>query len=224
MQMLRTLLVVALLSSLTASPGVLLAQFGGGDDPELEAMLGLSLTELMDQPVFLASGVEETLADAPAAMIVVTAEEIARRGYSDLSRVLADLPGFDVVVANGTTHANAYRRGYRTPFTQRTLLMIDGKVDNHLWSHMAQLSRQYPMSDVVRIEVLYGPASAVYGVNAFLGIVNVVTWADDTAEGDRPGIAVERPGGQLGDGRSRRRGAGLRLSSHLLKLAILVGE
>jgi len=53
--------------------------------------------------------------------------------------------------------------------------MIDGKVDNHLWSHIAHISRQYPLTNIKRIEVLYGPASAVYGANAFLGIINVIT-------------------------------------------------
>ena len=53
--------------------------------------------------------------------------------------------------------------------------MVNGKVDNHLWSHMANFSRQYPVMNIERVEVLYGPASAVYGPNAFLGVVNIIT-------------------------------------------------
>ena len=173
---------VAALMMAAAPP--LLAQDDLLADPELEAMLGMSLVELMEQSVFLASGTMQSMADAPAATVVLTAQEIAQRGYTHLAEVLADLPGFDLSVANGTSYATAYQRGYRTLFTQRTLLMIDGKVDNHLWSHAAQFSRQYPMSDVERIEVLYGPASAIYGANAFLGIINVVTAGGEADEED----------------------------------------
>ena len=54
--------------------------------------------------------------------------------------------------------------------------MIDGQVDNHLWTHQAVFSRRYPLSSIKRLEVLYEPASAIYGPNAFLGIVNIVTY------------------------------------------------
>jgi len=122
-----------------------------------------------------ASGLEESLIDAPATMIVVTAQEIKQRGYNDLTEVIKDLPGFDISIANGTGYMIAYQRGYRTPVTNRTLFMINGIVDNMIWSHEAAITRQYPLSNIKKIEVLYGPASAVYGPNAFLGIINIIT-------------------------------------------------
>jgi len=61
------------------------------------------------------------------------------------------------------------------PYMTRTLFMINGIVDNHLWTHESNISRQYPLSNIKQIEVLYGPASAVYGPNAFLGIINIIT-------------------------------------------------
>lgn len=139
-------------------------------------LLELSLVELMQvTAIETASGVEESLAEASATLVVVTAEDIRQRGYTDLTEVIADLPGFDVIFANGTSYMMAYQRGYRTPYTSRTLLMIDGIVDNELWSQEAVITRQYPLSNIQRIEVLYGPAGAVYGPNAFLGIINIIT-------------------------------------------------
>ncbi len=79
--------------------------------------------------VELASGVEESIYDAPAAMVIVTAEDIQQRGYTNLAEIIMDLPGFDFVLANGIPYLYAYQRGYRTPSTQRTLLMIDGQID-----------------------------------------------------------------------------------------------
>ncbi|MBT4611152.1 MAG: TonB-dependent receptor [Gemmatimonadetes bacterium] len=147
----------------------------GHAQEDMDLLLGLSLEELMRIDVTLASGVEESIFDAPAAMVVVTAQDIQQRGYTNLAEIIVDLPGFDVVFTNGIPYLYAYQRGYRTPSTQRTLLMIDGQVDNHLWTHQATFSRRFPISSIERVEILYGPASAVYGPNAFLGIVNVVT-------------------------------------------------
>jgi len=140
-----------------------------------EELFKMSLEELMNVKVSSASGLEESMVNAPAAMIVITSEEIKQRRYTSLSDVIIDLPGFDISVPAGGSYLYAYQRGYRTPSTSRTLLMIDGKVNNHLWNHIADISRQYPILNIKRIEVLYGPASALYGANAFLGIINVIT-------------------------------------------------
>ncbi|WP_086487196.1 TonB-dependent receptor plug domain-containing protein [Thioflexithrix psekupsensis] len=142
---------------------------------DLDKLKTMDLADLLNITIETASGVEEKLFDAPATMVVVTAEQIAQRGYHHLTEVLQDLPGFDVVIANGAFYSNSYQRGYRLPTMSRTLLMIDGVVDNLLWSQEATISRQYPLSNIQRIEVLYGPASAIYGPNAFLGVINLIT-------------------------------------------------
>ncbi len=129
----------------------------------------------LDTEIVTATRQGQDLLDAPASVVVITAKQIKDRGYNNLAEVVQDLPGFDISIVNGTQYMLAYQRGYRTPWTQRTLLMIDGKVDNHLWSHQAAISRQYPVSNIERVEVLYGPAAAVYGPNAFLGVINVIT-------------------------------------------------
>ncbi len=147
----------------------------GESEQETRDVVDLDLEELLQVRVTSPSGVEETLLNAPTSMIVITAADIERRGYTSIADVLYDLPGFDLSLVNGTTYLLAYQRGYRTPWTQRTLVMVDGKVDNSLWTHAAELSRQYPLSNVKQIEVLYGPVSAVYGSNAFLGIINIIT-------------------------------------------------
>lgn len=135
------------------------AAASGKSPPKPEDIYDMGIQELMGiEVVTTASGTEESLTDAPATMVVVTAKEIQQRGYTDLPEILMDLPGFDVMLNNGTTYINAYQRGYRTPSTTRTLFMINGIEDNQLWSNQAVISRQYPLSNIKRIEVLYGPA------------------------------------------------------------------
>lgn len=118
---------------------------------------------------------KEPLAQAPATVVVISGEEIARRGYTDLEAVLRDLPGFDFSRRAGAGYSNVYQRGYRSIETTRTMLMIDGVEDNDLASSTAWISRQFPLSNVERIEVVYGPASTMYGANAFAGVINVIT-------------------------------------------------
>jgi len=140
------------------------------------SLTNLSWEELMNiQIVVTPSQKSEKLLEAPGTIVVITHEDIVNRGYSSLDEILYDIQGFDLSFINGSHYINAYQRGYRTPWTQRTLLMINGIVDNHLWSHVAAISRQYPLSNIKRIEILYGPASAIYGPNAFLGIINIIT-------------------------------------------------
>lgn len=144
----------------------------------------LSLSKLLELKITTASGVEESLIDAPAAMVIIDSETFKKRGYYSLVDILADLPGFDVIKSGSASPVTFYQRGYRSPFSSRTLLMINGVIDNHIWTQEALLSRQYPVSNIERVEVLYGPASVVYGPNAFLGIINVIT---KTAEDFEPG-------------------------------------
>ena len=121
------------------------------------------------------SKMRESLLEAPATVVVVTAEQIRRRGYMDLESVLHDLPGFDIARTNGVTYSNAFQRGYQSDATNRTLFLVDGVEQNDLFSNIAYISHQYPLSSIARIEVVYGPASTMYGANAFLGVINVVT-------------------------------------------------
>lgn len=117
----------------------------------------------------------ESLREAPATVIVVTGDEIRRRGYLDIEAVLHDLPGFDFSKRAGASYSNIYQRGYRSLETNRTLLMVDGVEDNDLASSTAWISRQIALSNIDRIEVVYGPASTMYGANAFAGVVNIIT-------------------------------------------------
>lgn len=138
-------------------------------------LLEMSFSDLLELEVESGSSFKESLRDAPATIVIISSDDIKKRGYTDITQVMEDLPGFDTIVTNGTNHIVSYQRGYRTPFTQRTLFMIDGKIENQLWSHAVPISRQYPMGFIERIEVMYGPASAVYGPNAFLGVINIIT-------------------------------------------------
>jgi len=137
----------------------------------------------------------ESPIDAPATVVVVTAETIAARGYTDLEELFHDLPGFDMQRGSGDIYANINQRGYRSG-NDRVLFLIDGVEDNNLWRNVAYISRQYPLGNVARVEVVYGPASTIYGANAFVGVINVITRDPAEAPGsDRAFSATFLTGG-----------------------------
>jgi len=140
---------------------------------------------------------DEPLREAPATVVVVTAEEIQRRGYSDLEALIHDLPAFDISRTVGAIYANIYQRGYRSDETNRTLILVDGVEENDVWAGTAYISRQYPLINVDRVEVIYGPSSTMYGANAFAGVINVITKepAEMIAEGRRFGARAWLTGG-----------------------------
>lgn len=118
---------------------------------------------------------EENIFETPATAFLITETQLKNRGYLDLEAVLHDLPGFDISRSNGNLYTHAYQRGYRSINTNRTLFLIDGVEENDLWSSNVYLSRQYALSNIKNIELIYGPASTMYGSNAFLGVINVIT-------------------------------------------------
>ena len=118
----------------------------------------------------------ESIELAPATIQIITYEDIINRGYTDIEQLFHDLPGFDISRNSGLSYSDMYQRGYRTAAnTDRTLLLVDGVEDNEMWSNSAFISRQYALSNIKRVEIIYGPASTIYGANAFLGVINIIT-------------------------------------------------
>jgi outer membrane receptor for ferrienterochelin and colicins len=147
------------------------------------------------------SKISESFYEAPATVILVTEEEIKQRGYTDLEQLLRDLPGFDISQSNGITYSSIYQRGYRSINTDRMLLLIDGVEDNDLWGNIAYLSRQYSMSNISSVEIIYGPSSTIYGPNAFVGVISVNTKnpIEYLKDNNNFGVAIETGYGEWRD-------------------------
>lgn len=143
--------------------------------PDFESLFELDLQTLGDMRVTSVSNTDEALRDAPATTIVITREHLLARGYRNLSQIFDDLPGMDVVRPYGDVYYANYWRGIRNNLGSPFLFMLDGITQNDLYYNSAETLVTLPISAVDRIEVVYGPASVVYGANAFAGVVNVIT-------------------------------------------------
>ncbi len=148
---------------------------------DLGDLLKKNLT--LEQEVTTATRSARKAGLAPASVVVVTDEDIAVRGYTDIEQVLHDLPGFDFARGYGDEWSTIYMRGYRSSNSDHFVFMVDGIIENDLWKSNAYIGPQYPLSDVKRIEVTYGPASALYGPNASQGIIHVITKSGEELAG-----------------------------------------
>jgi outer membrane receptor for ferrienterochelin and colicins len=145
------------------------------DDPAVfKSMVQYVQDSLAERQISSVSKRPEDIDLTPASVIVIKSADIVKRGYGNLVDLLSDLPGFDISKTNSVTYANIYQRGFRQENTERTLFMIDGVEENDVWSNIAYISRQYPLSSISEVEVIYGPASTLYGPRAFVGAINII--------------------------------------------------
>lgn len=143
-----------------------------GDD-----LIGLPIEALLGLTVFSASKFEQKISDAPSAVTVISAADIKTFGYRTLSDALRSIGG--LYVFNDRNYEYLGARGFQRPgdFNSRILLLVDGQRVNDGVYDQAQIGRDFALDVelIERIEYVPGPGSAIYGGNAFFGVINVIT-------------------------------------------------
>jgi outer membrane receptor for ferrienterochelin and colicins len=175
-----------------------------GAEPAADAGLGsLDLLQLLDVEVSTATKTAETLADAPAIITVITAEDIERWGYTSVGEALQHVIGFylidDHILPNVAVRGVAGGLGAESGLIK---VMIDGasvvyRSTSGNWLGVELI----PLAAIQQIEVIRGPASALYGADAFLGVVNIITVPPEDIPSVSAtvfgGVVGSYPGGQL---------------------------
>ncbi|MCV6638193.1 TonB-dependent receptor [Candidatus Albibeggiatoa sp. nov. NOAA] len=147
----------------------------------MNELLGLSLAELLQVEIDIASKSSETIFDAPSSVTVYTRQELLNMGLTSVEELLNYIPGFigtrELVFGSGYMVA---ARGMTTPqASYNVLFMVDGQRINNDVSGGALTHNFYiPLANVKQVEVIRGPGSALYGTSAFSGVVNIVTNTD----------------------------------------------
>lgn len=142
---------------------------------DIQQLLQLSLEQLMDIKVVSATGIEQTTSEAPSTITIITAQQIEERGYEQLEDALRDVPGIDMIHINGYVPTLIYFRGMYGAENLRALLMIDGIAENNIIGSNDLAGPAYNLANASRIEIIWGPVSALYGSNAFGGVINIIT-------------------------------------------------
>lgn len=147
------------------------------DDPiRFKRQLEYVRAQMKTNMIMSVSKKAEKLELAPATIFVITAEDILNRGYKSLDEILDDLPGVDVAKTGGLVDKSFNQRGYRSAnMNDKTMIVFDGVEDNEMYTQFAYMGKQLPVQSIKRVEMIYGPASSLYGANAFSGVINVVT-------------------------------------------------
>ena len=164
----------------------------------------LSLEELGDIQVTSVSKQSQPLSDAPAAIYVITNEEIRRSGYRRLPEILRLAPNLQVARANAQTYIIS-ARGFADTIANKLLVLIDGRsVYTPLFSGVFWDMQDVVADDIDRIEVISGPGGTIWGTNAVNGVINVVTKHSRDTQG---GLVNLGAGNETVDGVARYGGA-----------------
>lgn len=147
--------------------------------------------------VVAASQHPQKISQAPASAYVVTAQDIERYGYRTLAEALQSIPG--IYATSDRNYTYLWFRGFGRPsdYNNRVLVLIDGhRLNDHTYGG-AYVGYELPvdMKAVHHVEVIKGPASALYGDSAFFGVVNVVT----KKAGDAPLVEAAVETGSYGE-------------------------
>ncbi|MEM7235733.1 MAG: TonB-dependent receptor, partial [Planctomycetota bacterium] len=145
------------------------AEFGDDDFGDLD------LEDLMEIEVSLVSGSDQSLRDAPAAVFVITSEDIRRGGFTTIPDALRMVPGMGVAQVTASAWSVS-ARGFSNRFADKMLVLVDGRaVYNDLFAGVYWETVDYPLEDIERIEVVRGPGATIWGANAVNGVINIVT-------------------------------------------------
>src|SRR5689334_8388392 len=135
----------------------------------------MSLQELLDVDVTTVSRTAEPAASAPAAVFVITQDDIRRSGATTLPEVLRLAPGVQVARIDASRYAIGIR-GFADRLARSILVLIDGRaVYSPLFAGTYWEVQDTMLEDVDRIEVIRGPGGTLWGANAVNGILNIVT-------------------------------------------------
>ena len=141
---------------------------------DTEKLAKLDLEDLMQIEVSSVSRKSESLSKAPAAVFVITSDDIRRSGATSVPEALRLAPGLEVARINGNTWAVS-ARGFNGQFANKLLVLVDGRsVYTPLYSGVDWDTLDLPLDEIERIEVIRGPGATLWGANAVNGVINII--------------------------------------------------
>lgn len=156
-------------------------------DDEVDDLIGLYDDEEL---ISIATGTEKQVRFAPSVATVILAEDIAESGARTLDEALEMVPGLHVSSSFNRQDAIYSIRGIHTGQNPQVLLLIDGVQIAQLFSGARPYNYSLPVANIDRIEVIRGPGSAVYGADAFAGVISVTTKTSRNIKNSEGGVRL----------------------------------
>jgi iron complex outermembrane receptor protein len=180
----------------------------GQEMAQLDELRGLTIEQLANLEVTSVSRRAEPLSTAPAAIDVITNDDIRRSGAQTLPEVLRLARNLEVARIDAQRWAISARGFNSFEASNKLLVLIDGRtVYTPLYSGVFWDQQHVILEDIERIEVISGPGGTLWGANAVNGVINVITRSSAETQGARiAAFAGERDqrlearyGGRIGD-------------------------
>src|ERR1700740_3561845 len=171
----------------------------------------MSIEELMSVEVTSVAKRPQRVADAAAAVFVITQEDIRRSGAASIPEALRMVPGLQVARIDENKWAIG-SRGFNGRFDNKLLVLIDGRsVYTPLFSGVYWNVQDVMLEDVDRIEVIRGPGATLWGANAVDGVINIITKSAKATQG---GLVSAGAGSQEATAETVRFGSKVKDSPH----------
>jgi len=156
-------------------------------DITMDDLLEMNFEKLMNVEVYIATKRKQPIADIFPTTVVITEDDIKKYAYRDLKDVLKHTLGIEYSFPSSWVQGG--QRGFGTNFSN-TKLFVNGLETNLFWTGEAFNSNQFTLNNVKQVEIVFGPASTLYGADAFNGVINIVTKnASNTKDGTSFSIA-----------------------------------
>ncbi|MGJ0516307.1 MAG: TonB-dependent receptor plug domain-containing protein [Methylomicrobium sp.] len=173
----------------------------------------LSVEDLLNAKVTSVAKKAQSLNDAPAAIFVISNEDIKRSGVTSIPEALRLAPGLDVARIDANKWAVS-ARGFHGRFANKLLVLIDGRnAYTRTFSGVYWENQDVMLEDVDRIEVIRGPGATLWGANAVNGVINIITKHSSETQGmllnagggtEERGFGSFRYGAKLGEDTTAR--------------------
>ncbi len=156
---------------------ILGVRMAGAESTAQDALSSFTMEQLVNLDVSSVARREQKLYKTPAAVYVVTRDDIRRSGAENIAEVLRMVPGVQVA----QTQANRWAvgtRGFNSVLADKLLVMIDGRsIYNSVFSETYWDMNEIPLDTIERIEVVRGPGATMWGANAVNGVINIITFS-----------------------------------------------
>jgi len=141
----------------------------------VEDYFSMSPAELAEIPISIATGTLKPNYLSAAVTSVITADQIKAMGATELHEILETVPGVHATLQEITNDYHYSIRGINNATNSQTLMLLNGtRVNTPLRGTFAS-GLELPVDAIQKIEVIRGPGSALYGADAFAGVINIIT-------------------------------------------------
>ena len=184
-------------------------------DSKVDDYFAMSPAELAEMPVTIATGTPRPIFQAAAMASVVTADQIKSMGATQLHEVLETVPGVHASLQPNSYDYNYSIRGIANSTNSEVLILLNGTRITTPFGGTLMSGTEIPVEAIQQVEVIRGPGSALYGADAFAGVINIITKKAKDINGTALGGRAGDHGTQSGWGQQSAEWAGWAVATSL---------